>query len=863
MTFPLRSPLRRKSWRRCALRLEHLESRQLLAGLPLGAAANDTAEYMLGRVAVTPVFLESDGSIDTSTQDWSEEEIATTLAKVAGGVQWWADTLDQLDSVHTLEFVIDDSFAETPFETPYEPINRPSDDYPIWITDFLLTVGYDGNGSLEQGIRDFNDAQRQKLDTDWSFTIFVAAAEEYDQFPSSGTFATAFALPGGLFFVTPASRPTSTYAHETGHMFYALDEYSGGASANRTRGYYNTTNLNAISGNPEPGFVQEPSIMSGGSSLQTAFANNTSAAETLAMVGWQDSDGDGIFDVLDVPLALSGSGRFDSNTSTYRFEGEAAAQALPNQNPTGLQNDITLNQISRIEYRIDGGDWQIASSPNTPTATLDLRIPIEDPFTEIQIRAIDQQTGVTSNLFTGRADAPATTNTTAAIAGHVWLDRKNDEIFDPADPGIAGVSVQVIDSFGEPVSMSQGVEPDDFDAGVIGAIPGVTLSAVGTSLGPNLFASTSDFASTGQLVFSALDTQQFRRSESWSSSREQLFQATFDEPVSHAWIDATALTQSSIGRIEAYDASGQLIHRITSDAIPLGESITLAIETATAEIASIRAFGHAETSVALDNLRFGTTTATSTDAMGTFSLRGLPDGQYRLQIESDRPEIFEIETPVIEVTVSDGAIAQPLTLRATQYNSPWQNPTDRFDVNANNTIEPLDALQILNEINRNGSRELTTDDIGARYFDVNGDGLIAPVDVLNVINEIQRTRMFDGEFQASTGDSQSASDTAPVGSSDTTLNTLTPPSPVAAGEQAVPSSSKTRSDRERATDEIFAAFIPASAPLTGSDLPFRSRPSQPGAALEQDKTEKTEETNDSRDSLETDLESHNSLIQPL
>ena len=31
-------------------------------------------------------------------------------------------------------------------------------------------------------------------------------------------------------------------------------------------------------------------------------------ASTLAMLGWQDSDGDGIFDVLDVPHRLTGSG---------------------------------------------------------------------------------------------------------------------------------------------------------------------------------------------------------------------------------------------------------------------------------------------------------------------------------------------------------------------------------------------------------------------------------------------------------------------------------------------------------------------------------------------------------------------------
>ncbi|WP_417736746.1 dockerin type I domain-containing protein [Rosistilla oblonga] len=856
MSHPLRLSRRRNSRNRCALQVEHLESRQLLAGLPLGATAADTGEYFLGRVAVTPVLIESDGSIDTSTQDWSEAEIAATLAKVTEGVQWWADTLDQLDTVHSLEFVIDDSFATTPYESPFEPIDRPSDDYQVWISQFLRDVGHADVDSLEQGIREFNDAQRQKLDTDWSFTIFVAASDPNGQFAAGGSFSTAFALPGGLFFVSPASRPASTFAHETGHIFYALDEYAGGASAYRTRGYYDSQNLNAINNNPDPGFVQEPSIMSGGTSLQTAYVNHTSSAATLALVGWQDSDGDGIFDVLDVPLTLSGSGRFDSTTGTYRFQGSAAAQALPNQNSTGLQNDITLNEISRIEYRIDAGDWLIASQPNAQTATLDLRIAIDVPFNQIEIRAIDQQTGITSNLFTGSSDLPATTESSAAIAGHVWLDRLNDSEFDAADPGVADVSIQIVDQLGQPVSLIQGVEPDDYPAAAIPATPGVTLSAVGTSISETISASVSQFATTGEQVFAAFNTAQFRNSESWSSARDQIFQATFDEPVASVWIDATALASPSYARIEAYDASGELIHRITSDAIPMETSTTLQISTATRQIASIRAYGHAETSIALDNLRFGTETATSTDNLGTFSLNGLPDGQYRLEIESDRPEIYQVETPLIDIEVVDGVARAFAAVRVTQLTSPWQNPADRYDVNASNSIEPLDALQILNEINRSGSRQLTASDIGSRYYDVNGDGMIAPIDVLQILNELQRNPADAGEWYADAGsepqigsqtdgDSASAPFAAAVSARFQTADAATQ---VAEGEH------------EQATDKFFAALSSASFAGTMGQHP---KAGQPVAPLNLEQFASPEETDEPKNSLESESGPLEPLIQPL
>ena len=49
------------------LAVESLETRRVMASLPFGAEADDTAEFMLGRVAVTPVFLESDGSVDAKS----------------------------------------------------------------------------------------------------------------------------------------------------------------------------------------------------------------------------------------------------------------------------------------------------------------------------------------------------------------------------------------------------------------------------------------------------------------------------------------------------------------------------------------------------------------------------------------------------------------------------------------------------------------------------------------------------------------------------------------------------------------------------------------------------------------------------
>ncbi len=69
----------------------------------------------------------------------------------------------------------------------------------------------------------------------------------------------------------------------------------------------------------------------------------------------------------------------------------------------------------------------------------------------------------------------------------------------------------------------------------------------------------------------------------------------------------------------------------------------------------------------------------------------------------------------------------------------WQNPVNRFDVDGDGYVTPLDALILINQINLHGSRTLpprTADDLQVGYLDVNGDGRVTPEDVLDVINYI-------------------------------------------------------------------------------------------------------------------------------
>jgi len=56
-------------------------------------------------------------------------------------------------------------------------------------------------------------------------------------------------------------------------------------------------------------------------------------------------------------------------------------------------------------------------------------------------------------------------------------------------------------------------------------------------------------------------------------------------------------------------------------------------------------------------------------------------------------------------------------------------------------MQPLDALVVLNDIGRHGSRTLSSANNDNRPFlDVSGDGWVTPLDALLVLNALQRNQ---------------------------------------------------------------------------------------------------------------------------
>lgn len=760
-------PLRQRTRRSF---LEKLEDRHLLTGMPFGALPDDTGEYMLGDVYVNVVLMESDSSLapfDQETEDWTSSEIADVKGRIAEGLKWWEDTLDGMENVRDglLKYTLDFTHADTPVHTGYEPIARTSQEFSNWVYDFLGTVGFTQSGNFLTDLRAYNNAQRLAHNANWSFTIFVVddshdlatdfnfdendAIEDYDgtgRFASGSAFSRSFAYAGGNGFVMPAGRPASTVAHETGHMFWALDEYNTGSTAwQLRRGYYNTPNTNSSS-NPEPGFTQASSIMASAALLETAYAAHASSISSMEMIGWKDSDGDGIFDVLDVPFSLSGTGDYNSENSTFKFVGKSQVRTLENQNPSGLQDDITINQIDRAEYSIDGGAWITAGTYHKYTIDLNFSIPVSPGASQIRIRTVDDRTGVMSVEYVANLgqDTPQS-SPQPGISGYVFSDGDGSGSWEGLENGLAGWVVRLVNSSGQPVDLRRRIEPNEYGQMALlnnVASPGVILSAVGGDVADaNVYSRVSESASAAGKVFANNSASDGRPMDTWTSGRK--LRADFSPGTSEVNITAISSGVPGVGRLEIYNGAGELLARYTTAVLTNGKSEVMKLVRPQGDIAYAIASGHAGTKVVLDTLEWGPLSSAVTNQFGYYSLSEIPAGLYRVAALA-KPYFTQMfpSTGIHLINVPNAINGvENLNFGFLPLLTPWRNPDNALDVNDDGKVSAIDSLSAINYINSHEPNDPlpSTHPEGGNYYDVNNDGFCTAADVLMVINELNRT----------------------------------------------------------------------------------------------------------------------------
>lgn len=183
-----------------------------------------TSNFMLGSVAVGMIFVESRQSDGAKTGPWADEDKTEISMQVYAGLDWWAQTGGYRANLSWTYDIMQCT-------TQYEPMEHTKNESPLWVNECMDQLGYSEGADYIRTRAYVNDLRR-KYSTDWSFVIFVVDAHN----DTDGYFADrsgiTWAYVGGPYLVLSnkcagwsSHNIWRIVAHETGHIFNAMDEY--------------------------------------------------------------------------------------------------------------------------------------------------------------------------------------------------------------------------------------------------------------------------------------------------------------------------------------------------------------------------------------------------------------------------------------------------------------------------------------------------------------------------------------------------------------------------------------------------------------------------------------------------------------
>jgi len=255
------------------------------AGAPLAmseqtakAAPVNTSRYMIGAVAVGVIIVDGPAG---STAAFTAAERTTVVAEVQEGT---THLIDLSPAGANLNFVFD-VHTVTLALAPAAVANEAQ-----WRDPAMATLGYAaGSAGMYDYLHDLRTHTWPAMcpGPDWAYVAFFTkyAAPWF-----------AYAALGGPRVVMQYSNDgwgpnqiDRVFAHETGHIFGAADEYaSSGCTLGGAWGYLGVANNNCANGNP--------------ASIDCLMKANTynMCQWSAGQLGWRDSDADGVPDPIDL-----------------------------------------------------------------------------------------------------------------------------------------------------------------------------------------------------------------------------------------------------------------------------------------------------------------------------------------------------------------------------------------------------------------------------------------------------------------------------------------------------------------------------------------------------------------------------------
>lgn len=347
----------------------------------LSSGERAISSYMIGSIALQVIFVESSISSGTATEDWQPDQIQAISKQVQSALDWWKDQMP----LAKLEFLLEISVAEV----QTEPITLGVQEERLWIQEAFTKKGFTQSNHFEQAYASAN-ALREKYAANWASTIFIVnSSNDEDGRFSDGLFAYAYVQGPFMVLTSKAGNYGETQlapviAHELAHIFGALDQYEAAqVPCSQRSGYLYTHTSNSQwqkCGSNKPSIMIDP---------VSAFHSGHLDDSARAQLGYVDQNNNGVLDLIDTIPKLAISMYKDTQNGYPQLWIIATEQGFPSP----IAPQISINTISRIELRIDQGEWLVLA-PNdgaydSAQEQLMFTLPLYQNQKTVEIRAIN------------------------------------------------------------------------------------------------------------------------------------------------------------------------------------------------------------------------------------------------------------------------------------------------------------------------------------------------------------------------------------------------------------------------------------------------------------------------------------------
>jgi hypothetical protein len=241
-----------------------------------GVLRSGDSDRMIGRIAVSLFFVEPNHAIDPGGEGWTLAAQESVYQHTVRELAWWSGAASLAGK--SLTFILAPYFHDNALcSQPYDAAARGMDAESLYVNAIMSNVGAAGGSAITK-VDAFNSVQKTALGTDGAYVIFFV----YD--PPPGPQSYAHAIRGGPYCSIAQSTtlaPVAVIAHESGHIFWAVDEYA----LNPFDGC-NTGSFSTRSGFPNGNCV---AINPNYAKCEMLADSPELCAYTIAHIGWTDS----------------------------------------------------------------------------------------------------------------------------------------------------------------------------------------------------------------------------------------------------------------------------------------------------------------------------------------------------------------------------------------------------------------------------------------------------------------------------------------------------------------------------------------------------------------------------------------------